>query len=354
MRGRILGAIAAGVVGLLVPGCGVGAFTCHSDAQCVGREAGVCQPDGHCSFPADDCPSGQRYGEHSGPSSGMCVTGEGGDTQDTGGGSTFGSGSPGEASGPVVDTGAPLTTGDVSSEPLTSGTGPTTTSDATSEGELTTGDPVDPDLVLWLELERAPPGEVPDSSSYLGHGACVMTQCPQAAAGVVGQAVLFDGADDVIAVPHAPWLETLDAFTLSLWLRLVEPPAGHQALLVKPLGAGNANTWELFFWGQSLELGMVVAGSYQGVSAAWPFEPGQWVHLAGTWDGGALTLWLDGTAVGSVAVAGIEFDDHPLLVGADDDHHASGLVGHLLGRIDDVRVYRRALSAEEIDALAGG
>lgn len=39
-------------------------FECEGDAQCVTRGvAGVCQPTDYCSFPDEDCASGQRYAE---------------------------------------------------------------------------------------------------------------------------------------------------------------------------------------------------------------------------------------------------------------------------------------------------
>ncbi len=46
-------------------------FACDDDVNCSG---GRCEANGYCSFPADDCPSGQRYGDLSGPFSGDCVS----------------------------------------------------------------------------------------------------------------------------------------------------------------------------------------------------------------------------------------------------------------------------------------
>ncbi|HEV7554236.1 MAG TPA: hypothetical protein VGO00_02210 [Kofleriaceae bacterium] len=58
-------------------GCyGGGAFHCETNDQCSGAGMqGVCQPDSFCSFPDAVCPTGQRYGTSSGPSSGQCVGG---------------------------------------------------------------------------------------------------------------------------------------------------------------------------------------------------------------------------------------------------------------------------------------
>ncbi len=62
---------------LLLPACKDGAFFCTDDAQCTeDGEAGVCQPNDLCSFPSEDCPSGQAYGKYSGTLAGRCVEDE--------------------------------------------------------------------------------------------------------------------------------------------------------------------------------------------------------------------------------------------------------------------------------------
>lgn len=356
MGWRVLGTIAAGTVGLGLAGCGAASeFTCQADAQCVGQGAGVCQPDGHCSFPAADCPSGQRYGEHSGAQSGQCV-GEGGSTgtgQESGSLGTVALSS--ESTEPALDTGPTTSEGEATSLPLTSGPVVSTSDDTSGPAATTTGEPDEPELVLWLELEGAKNGVVIDASEYAGHGACGRLTCPEPTRGVVGQAGWFDGEDDLVSVPHAPWLETTDGFTIAAWLYLEGvPPPGHHAVLAKPLGESLDNSWELYFDGPVLTLGMVSQGEHHGVYVPWTDMPDAWVHLAGTWDGMTLTLWIDGEEAGSVASPAVEFDEHPVLVGADDDHMILGLSGHLLGAVDDVRVYRRALAPDEVVGLAGG
>ena len=354
------GTVAAGVVGLTLAGCTTADFTCEADVQCMGQGPGVCQPDGHCSFPDPECPSGHRYAEHSGPQSGLCVgVGETGSTGGTGPTSAaVPTTAPADADdGPGLDSSGPSTTEEaVTTEPPGS-TGPVvmTAGEETSSGEVDTGEPVDPDLVLWLALDRAPLGEVIDSSSYMGHGACEGTGCPEGGRGAVGGGAWFDGEDDVVTVPHADWLETTEGYTIAAFIRVAGMPLDFRAVMNKPWGPGQENSWEIYFQYELLHTGMSgVDGQYFDVTTDWPFPPDTWVHVASTWDGGLLTLWIDGQAMGSVEVTAIELDEQAVHVGADDDHYEMTLAGYFLGDIDDVRVYRRALAEDELAALAGG
>jgi hypothetical protein len=65
--------VAAIVAVLTVTGCKYGAdsFACTDNASCGGT--GICQANSLCSFPDGACPSGQRYGDIAGASSGQCV-----------------------------------------------------------------------------------------------------------------------------------------------------------------------------------------------------------------------------------------------------------------------------------------
>ncbi len=63
------------LLGLAVAGCvDRGPFVCEIDADCVSASAaGVCEPEGLCSFPDESCDSGKRFGELSGDEAGQCV-----------------------------------------------------------------------------------------------------------------------------------------------------------------------------------------------------------------------------------------------------------------------------------------
>jgi hypothetical protein len=73
--------------------------------------------------------------------------------------------------------------------------------------------------------------------------------------------------------------------------------------------------------------------------------PGTWTHIATTYDGATQRLYVNGTLVATRAQTGnIAVSGGALRIGGNN-----AWAGEFFqGLIDDVRVYRRALSAEEI------
>ncbi|MCI0591228.1 MAG: LamG domain-containing protein, partial [Gammaproteobacteria bacterium] len=77
--------------------------------------------------------------------------------------------------------------------------------------------------------------------------------------------------------------------------------------------------------------------------------PNTWVHLAGTYDGKTERLYVDGVQVGSLKVSGnIQVTDGVLRIGGN-----SPWGEYFNGRIDEIRVYDRALTAAEIQSDMG-
>ncbi len=92
------------------------------------------------------------------------------------------------------------------------------------------------------------------------------------------------------------------------------------------------------------------------VKSAQRIGPGRWVHLAATYDGDRAVLYLDGVPAGEARVAPFETSRGPVFVGARPD--AAGRRARLAplfdGRLDDLRVFRGALSPDEVALLARG
>ena len=71
-----------------------------------------------------------------------------------------------------------------------------------------------------------------------------------------------------------------------------------------------------------------------------------WAHLAGTYDGATLRLYVNGVQVSSVAKTGaITASTNALQIGGDSIYGQ-----YFPGTIDEIRIYNRALSATEIQS----
>jgi hypothetical protein len=82
----------------------------------------------------------------------------------------------------------------------------------------------------------------------------------------------------------------------------------------------------------------------------------QWHHIAGVRDGATLRLYIDGKPDGTGTLpAGYDLSgtsQHNAYIGAITDHRDGSLAKFYSGLIDEARIYGRALSADEIAAIA--
>jgi hypothetical protein len=163
----------------------------------------------------------------------------------------------------------------------------------------------------------------------------------------------FDGIDDCLILPNDPALAS-DTGTAAMWIwRHDDVDAYYYSLISKAVGDGQANSWEIYIQPNDLLVpilyAQITAMPVAMVTFALPTVL-EWVHVAATWDGSMLELWVDGLSVGQVVSPPVPYDDHAVQVACDDN--GVELAGHLGGFVDDVRVYTRVLEPAEIATLA--
>ncbi len=333
----------------LVAGCTANAFACEDANDCAGVMGGVCESTGWCSFPDDTCDSGRRYGEWAGNElAGACV-------DDVGTGSSGATDDGESATSPdptTLSTTDPETT--LGGETTMSIDPDTTTSiDPTTPGDesSTTGSPIDPDLVAWYRFDEGVfAGGVVDELG-MHDGACLPDLCPEPIPGVIGSAGQFDGIDDIVRVPVDDMLQVGDALTVATWMRVDTIDGVFQTVIAKAY---------LDLVDDTFEIGINASGVMRwGLSTEDPMHPtinadapplGQWIHVAGTFDAEASRMYVDGVLVGEAAGGLIAQDEHDITLGAGFDNMADA--NWLEGALDEVRIYRRALTEDEIAALA--
>lgn len=336
---------------LLCTACRADVFACASDEDCQGGAMpGMCAAAGACSFPDAECVSGQRYGDHAGELSGKCVPDEG-TTGDASMSTTIDPSITASLDGSDPTSGAidgsdaaeVSTGGGSSSDAVTV----TTESSATADDGSTTGEPIDPDLLVWLRFEDAPEnGQLVNSGTLGGFATCV-EDCPDAGYGMAE----FGGLDDCLSFASDPAFA--GPITLAAWVwRGADDVGPGMFLFGKRFGLLEENTWELYF--DVLELETIIAVEMYGppdvdVPVTAP-EIDTWVHVVATWDAmGGVRLFLDGELVSEKPLDALAFDDQQLHFGCDDN---AGLSEWFFeGAMADVRIYGHVLAQDQIAAL---
>ena len=215
----------------------------------------------------------------------------------------------------------------------------------------------DPGLVLGYGFEQVAAGAVLDSSPSGLTGRLQGSPALSGRATSVtghGKALTFDATQrQFIDAGSNPALD-VNQFTLAAWVRYLPKVHDDRWEVLEKAGAYWMNirtdTRRLrvggFFGGCT-----AVGNVWQFVDSKKALPASTWVHVAGTYDGKALRVYINGALDNSLPVTGKTcVNTSPLGIGAKN-RTATGVVeAYFDGRIDDLRVYTRALSLNEIKA----
>ena len=195
---------------------------------------------------------------------------------------------------------------------------------------------------------------------------------PLFAAGRFGQAAQFDGMDDYAYTPGQLGLADQNTFSVSLWVK----PASdaEQGYMLQPQGAlpGENSANAVIYVGEPYHSGT----QGDSISMAWyadgdsgsticphcwdnwasePAGPGSWTHVAGVWQrsGESVTgsLYIDGEHAHSRTSGLMTFADvasHVML----GNHSWMEPENQYAGKMDELAIWSRALSAAEVALLA--
>ena len=168
--------------------------------------------------------------------------------------------------------------------------------------------------------------------------------------GAVGYAASFDGRGGDVLCGNGQTLRLTKAFTLAAFVR---PGAPSGTIIGKDdwRDDDHARGFVLRLMDDkpSVALGDGGRAGWHQAMGRSPLPPRRWSHLAATFDGKQITLYVDGKEAATDAFQGeIEPSSYPLVIGRGPYDRARIFTGD----IDEVAVYDRALSAEEITDLA--
>ena len=164
-------------------------------------------------------------------------------------------------------------------------------------------------------------------------------------------ALLFDGIDDYVSIVSSPSLNITGALTLETWVKFKKINTATNLSLIRKEEA------------YALDLVPMPAGSYQPFGAVWINgsrveisagytnylrETGRWYHLVFTYNGSLLRFFINGQAVKVALTSGsVQYNNDPITLGK----HGLGVLN---GSMDNVRIYQRALTPEEVVSRYNG
>jgi beta-lactamase superfamily II metal-dependent hydrolase len=185
---------------------------------------------------------------------------------------------------------------------------------------------------LW-DLDEGSGATAADGSGNENDG--TLQNGPSPVTGISGKALEFYGTDQSVEVFHSSTLDITDAITLQAWVK-PDSTSGERMII----GKDDA----YFLWLQNGILRFEINDGNSNPYVSGPLNGTDWHHVAGTYDGEDLKLYLDGMQVDSYLVeTTINSNSSNVFFGNSEDGNQG-----FDGIIDEVRIDSRALSEEEI------
>lgn len=206
--------------------------------------------------------------------------------------------------------------------------------------------------LLSYSFEEGAGTSVGDSSGGNRTGTISGGAAWEAAGGVSGKALRFDGVNDVVAVGNATALNfnpRSGVFSIGLWFKANEGLTG-ASLFSKAFGntAGGSLQYSMGIDGEGR---LVIASRIVSLTGG-KVNDGGWHHAVWVNEtGGVMKLYLDGQYQGSVVTETDVTTSADVLLGARRGASNAATEGFFAGLIDEVAVFASALTAAEVASL---
>ena len=169
-------------------------------------------------------------------------------------------------------------------------------------------------------------------------------------AGKIGQALKFDGVDDYVELPASSTLiPNNQSFSVALWAKPTRLSASNHRFITFANGAGlSAFNISYTPASQSVAFGYRDSGGTNHLNGAIASSTvGTWFHVVVTYNGTSYLGYVNGILGTTTNNTIVTLSSDPAAIGAN----TGGTTNFTAGLLDDVRVYNRVLSAQEIQQL---
>jgi hypothetical protein len=157
----------------------------------------------------------------------------------------------------------------------------------------------------------------------------------------------FDGVDDYVEVPHSASLNFTKEMTVVAWVKYGYPTTRFEVIVGKGQPVSGEQYWGLIEHDQGFpHFEFWDGANWYYVSSNVYVEVGVWYFVVATYDSSQMKIYVNGELKNTTSCTiPIPTNNRPLMVGKRYDG------GNFNGLIGEVRIFRKALTAEQISAL---
>ena len=206
-------------------------------------------------------------------------------------------------------------------------------------------------LVGYWKFDEDSGDTAGDSSGHNNHG--TLEGDPQWVAGKIGGALELNGVNDYVDCGADPSLDiTTGEITIAAWVK-IDVFGDWDGIVTK--GITGPSTYAMQMWSDGSLRCCIGCGGAPG-GGLWDANTkmvaGEWLHVAYTYDGSTLRFYINGIKDSQEVAVLLQFQNNSesLTLGCDFE----GGDEYFDGVMDDVRVYNRGLTEEEIRQIMEG
>lgn len=209
-----------------------------------------------------------------------------------------------------------------------------------------------PETGLVLHYSARSPGR--DLSGHGHHGEWHSIEMGGGIPGVAARSMAFDGSKSHIRANTSPALTDCKSISIAVWFNPhAFPSSTSRAPIIHQWFPDRYASWELTFFFDAVLFVLTDGDTRRGVSATGFLQKNTWYHVAGVFDFDKqeMRLYLNGLLHDKQkkAMAPVISPEAPLYIGGQN---FNGEVSHLFQcELEDLRIYNRAISGDEIQAL---
>lgn len=225
-----------------------------------------------------------------------------------------------------------------------------------NQAAAATGPDTTSGLAGWWKFDESSGATVTDSSGNGNTGTIVggVTRT----AGMFGEALSFDGSTGMIngGSPGTGFPVGGSARTISAWVKITNPATTDNAILHYGTYGGSppAVNFHLFVTGSGSKVGFGNGYGFGVIQGTTSIADGQWHNVVGVYEG-------TGTNIARIYVDGVQQSSGTLTTAPNTGTATPWRIGNFMagggafrGLMDDVRIYNRALSPADLQAIFAG